>query len=56
MEVWRIFGVEFVEELLEGDFLFGGALQLEQHVLHGEIVGYRAAIIGEPRFRTGVAL
>jgi hypothetical protein len=56
MKVWRILGVEFVKELQEGGFLFGRALQLEQHVLHSEIVGYRAAITCEPRFWMGVAM
>ena len=55
MEVWRAIGVEFVDELLEGLFLFRRALQLEQHVVHGEIVGHGAAIVRRPRFGMGVA-
>src|SRR4029077_5339357 len=49
MEVWRILGMELVDELLKGHFLLRGALQLEQQVLHREIVGHGAAIICEPR-------
>ncbi len=55
MEVWRTFGVQFVEKLLEREFLLGGSLQLEQHVLHGEILRHGAAIVRGPRFGTGVA-
>jgi hypothetical protein len=40
--------------LLEGLFLFRRALQLEQHVVHGEIVGHGAAIVRGPRFGMGV--
>ena len=56
MEVWRTFGVEFVDELLEGFFLLRRALQLEQHVLHGKIVRHRTAIVREPCFGMGIAL
>src|SRR5260370_9663723 len=56
MEVWRTFGVEFVDELLEGLFLFRRTLQLEQHVLHGEIVRHRAVIVREPCFGMSIAL
>src|SRR5713226_9145708 len=55
MEVWRTFDLEFVDELLYGLFLFRRALQLEQHVLHGEIVRHDPAIVCGPRFGAGVA-
>jgi len=55
MEVWRTLRVERVEKLLEREFLLGRALQLEQHVVHSEIVHHGAAIVRGPRFGTGVA-
>src|SRR2546427_460814 len=55
MEVWRTFGVEFVDELLKGFFLFRRTLQLKEHVLHWEIFRHNAAIVREPGFGMGIA-
>ncbi len=55
MEVWRTFGVEFIDELLKGFFLFRRTLQLKEHVLHWEIFRHNAAIVREPGFGMGIA-
>lgn len=50
MEIGRVFGVEFIDELLEGLFLFRRAPELKEHVLHCEVVRYRTAIVREDGF------
>jgi len=56
MEVWRTLRLEFVDELLDGLFLFRRALQLKKDVLQSETVRHGAAIVRGPRFGMGVAL
>ena len=48
--------MKFIDELLEGLFLFWRALELKEHVLHCEIVRHRAAIVRENCFGTRIAL
>jgi hypothetical protein len=55
--VMRRLGVlEFIDVPVERLLLLGRPPQLEQHVIHREICGNGAAIVGCRRFRTSVAL
>jgi len=55
MIVGRAGGLQFVDKFLDGEFLFGRALQLQQHVLHLVRVSDAAAIIFGRGFGTHVA-
>jgi len=55
MENGGILFMELLNELLEGLLLLGGALQLQEHVLHGEVVRYHTAIVREPGLGARVA-
>jgi len=54
VEVWGSFRLLLVNELLERLFLFGGALQLQEHVLHRKTVCNCATVVPNPCFRTSV--
>src|SRR6202040_75401 len=45
VEVWRGLLMEVIDELLQFALLFWRAAQLQQHVLHGQVVIYVAAIV-----------
>src|SRR5258708_7246811 len=55
VKIRRALRVEFVDELLENFFLFGGALELKQHVLQQKCVRHSAAIISAMGFWSYVA-
>ena len=55
MEIRRTSGMEFIKEFLKGLLLFRGALQLQKHMRHREIVGHRAAVVCKHRFGARVA-
>jgi len=55
MKIWRTLGVEFIDELLQGFFLFRGALQLQEYVLYREVVCYGPAIVFKDGFGTRVS-
>jgi hypothetical protein len=38
--------VEFIDELAESLLLLEGALQLQQHMLHRQVVRHRATVVG----------
>src|SRR5262249_52164229 len=56
VKIGRASGLQIIDKFLDGLFLFGRALQLEQHVVHLVNVSDAPAIIFEPGFGAHVAL